>query len=124
MKSILFIFALATTNYSFSQGNLQFNNVYTYSGAVNLTPGLVTCSDNISYPYVSQTFTVPAGKIWRIENIYFTGSLFYVNGCRAGDINSYNGNPIWLKGGETLIFTSSTLTRYYSINIVEFNVIP
>ncbi len=116
-------------NLFFSQGNLQFNNVYTYSGAVNLTPGItISCPQSVSYSYVSPTFTVPAGKIWKIERIYYTQSFFFVNGCRAGDVAGFIGNthdiPIWLKGGETLVFATSTLTHYYSINIVEFNVVP
>lgn len=129
MKTLLFLFSFFLTYLLFSQGNLQFNNVYTYSGIVNLTPGITTtCPNPVSYSYVSPTFTVPAGKIWKIERLYYTGNIFFVNGCLTGTSAGFNGNtydvPIWLKGGETLVFATNTLTHQYSINIVEFNIIP
>lgn len=129
MKTLLFLFSFFLTYLLFSQGNLQFNNVYTYSGVVNLTPGFTSaCSGNVSYSYVSPTFTVPAGKIWKIERLYCTSPFFFVNGCRSGELVGFNGYtydvPIWLKGGETLVFATNTLTHQYSINIVEFNNIP
>ncbi len=120
---------------SYAQGNLQFNQVLTYTGT--LTPS----------QFVSSTYTVPTGKIWKIK---------YVNKLPYATVTTYNGiqpqyngfalniNSKWLFGENfTEIFLKSNDTLKlgwtnqspsqgynapfanfdYVISIVEFNIV-
>ncbi len=108
-----------------AQGNLQFNRVLTYSGT--LYGG--TSSD---------TWTVPTGKVWKIESLPNPGSELYA-GTPSFSLNFLlNGTsiinyyalkpiimPIWLKASDNIKFSYSgnysTAVNYY-ISIIEFNV--
>jgi len=57
MKSIFFIIVLVTTNYSFTQGNLQFNQIISITNGGNLT--------------------VPLNKAWKIDAINFSEILSF-----------------------------------------------
>jgi len=127
------IFFLGT---SFSQGNLQFNQVLTFTGTVVSNNGYVNSAIN----------TVPAGKVWKIEHVGGSSSLLG-NGTQYGvTINNatsicYWGNtpanqlflvkeicPIWLKAGDNLSFYWSqyngTQGCDFVMSIVEFNIVP
>lgn len=105
LVSVLFNFVL------FSQGNLQFNQALLFSG---------------------QTInTVPAGKIWKVENTAqsytSSGSAVYSslvinsqNWFPQGSGESMPSGPIWLPAGATISGNHST-THF---NIIEFNIIP
>jgi hypothetical protein len=122
MKKLLSIIFLLFTLQSFAQGNLQFNQVLTYSGTLN-------CGQ------ASPTWTVPVGKVWKIEyrstvtgNIYYDygntfkgslGPLFNLNGIKISDIiyTTYvrpnqgwsitpnQNQPMWLKSGDQIQFS-------------------
>jgi hypothetical protein len=132
MKNILLILAIAFSSASFGQGNLQFNQVITETGNVSQFGNGWVNSGTI--------MTVPAGKVWKIENVvgnYSSTSVYkygiVVNGTRVVVENS-NGQrtegPIWLKAGDNLLFTffnnyGATLnTCDYLMSIIEFNVVP
>lgn len=119
--ALLFFFPII----SFSQSNLQFNNVLTQFG---------TLSGGVGQTAVSPTYTVPTGKIWKLEK--YTRERLYVNGIFIKDIylnNTNTGNygavidnsPLWLKEGDSFYFTvggppySWTENWYYSL--LEFN---
>jgi hypothetical protein len=105
LVSVLFNFVL------FAQGNLQFNQALLFSG---------------------QTLnTVPAGKIWKVENTaqsYSTsGSALYSSLVINGQAwfpqpsgGSLPSGPIWLPAGSTI----SGYSANTQFNIIEFNIIP
>jgi hypothetical protein len=94
-----------------AQGNLQFNQALLFSG--------------------TSLNTVPAGKVWKVEN---TGQSYTNGGSSAYSslvINGQNWFPqasggtlpsgsIWLPAGATIAGWSGT-TQY---NIIEFNLVP
>jgi hypothetical protein len=142
MKKLLFIFLLGFAN-SFAQGNLQFNRVVNFSSAqVNGTS--YTRGD-----YIYQSFTIPAGKVWKIENVMVaSGSLTeqgYVAACPSCAA-AFNGIiayiyytsgyapdnakfPIWLsEGNYNFIITDNNGTSVTDVlrasySAIEFNVI-
>jgi hypothetical protein len=119
----------------YSQGNLQFNQVLTQTGSISI----------VGQGWVgSNVFTVPSGKVWKIENVMgsTSGSIIRfglsVNGT-LGVIESglTNGNagykssaPTWLKAGDQLQFAyygssaATTNSGTFIISIIEFNIIP
>jgi hypothetical protein len=135
MKKIITITILLFSMASYAQGNLQFNQVLTYTGT--LTPS----------QFVSSTYTVPTGKIWKIK---FVNKLVYttvndINGVQylsngfALNINNKwlfgeNFTEIFLKSGDTikLGWTNQSPSHGYNapfanfdyvISIVEFNIV-
>ncbi len=116
-----------------AQGNLQFNQVITLTGTLTVNNGAIN----------AQFYTVPSGKVWKIEHVGGSTSLTG-NGTQYGlTINnattiSYWGSstsnyhkeicPIWLKASDSLSFYwsqyNSSQSCSYVISILEFNVIP
>lgn len=133
MKKILFYLFIIVNSLSYSQGNLQFNQVISstisISGPMNSTYGFIKES--------TQTITVPVGKVYKIESLQVfhqtwttaCGSeeasevegLVKLNGVIIMGqkyVNTVNGyisdgfnnseelvvNPIWLKSGDVLTF--------------------
>lgn len=147
MKNLLTIAILLFSMASYAQGNLQFNQVLTYSGILN-------CGQS------SAAWSVPTNKVWKVE--YHTpvnGNPNYDNGIVVGpigpllSINSVpisdlsmqsvylttgstqnNSNTKWLKANDQIQFTLYNLignngcggyTKYnYSISIIEYNIVP
>ena len=111
MRNLFLIVSILFNYVLFAQGNLQFNQALLFSGpAIN---------------------TVPAGKIWKVENTAqsynSTGSALYssleINGQNwfpQGSGGSLPTGPIWLPAGST-ISGYHTTTHF---NIIEFNIIP
>jgi hypothetical protein len=114
MKHLLFIITINLTFSVFSQGNLQFNNVYTYSGFLN---------GGASSP----AWTVPNGKIWKID--FFTIDWLVINNNKAAN-SSNNGGVVWLKTGDQIYYSGPFYgvccggTTNYMISIIEDNLIP
>jgi len=121
LAALLFTFNVATH----AQGNLQFNQVLTYTGSIN---------------GMTNQWTVPAGKVWKIESKTRTpngGLTFYINSTAVNDYYFFWNNagqasvssmaidsaPIWLKAGDISYFNSSGTANYY-ISIIEFNIVP
>jgi hypothetical protein len=119
--------------------NLSFSQVVTYSGLINYSSPTAGIVDGPVY-------TVPEGKIWKIEylNIYFSGTSadpeymsYKINGNRifcsiitqtALYVNDVK-LPIWLKAGDTIrpsygsqySNNSYNFNYPYFISILEFN---
>jgi hypothetical protein len=102
----------------------------------------------------SNSYTVPTGKVWKIENIGFmtyTSNNTYgprvfliLNGVQVLSNDSYSGNPsiyerggnlirqpFWFKGGDILNFgmlnncaTNCAQSANLVLSIIEFNIIP
>lgn len=113
--TILFFLFTVLTSKSFAQGNLQFNQVLTYSGSVYQGG-------------TGPTWTVPAGKVWKVEN--FTYSFFVLNNDRADNTSSNNG-PLWLKAGDQIRYDLAFYganccgaSTTYRVSIIEFNIVP
>ncbi len=125
MKKLVLVLISFIALSSFSQGNLQFNQV----------------------KLISAQETVPSGKVWKVESALFAGgapfqvttytqgSMSYLtNGTTCIIANSINGAsstnnnspvsenafPFWLPAGSTL--ASGTNMRYLSV--IEFNIVP
>lgn len=98
-----------------AQGNLQFNQVFTYNGFMG------QCEDGT-------TWTVPSGKVWKLE--HFTSTWLIINGGRAAN-SDHNNGAIWLKPGDTVKYSAAAYgscccgaQTNYVISIIEFNVVP
>jgi|SRR5687767_2422701 len=121
MKKIIFLslFILSAALVK-AQGNLQFNQVIVYTIPLNS----------------SVAFTVPAGKVWKIESagVGGTGStslslrdatsapVAYFFGATSGNNTPF---PFWLPGSFSGSFVSSGTNPYRDIiSIIEFNVVP
>jgi hypothetical protein len=117
---------------------LQFSKVISNTGTLTFSNGS------------SDIWTVPAGKVWKIESmttnqqfIAYNGGVFMYFNLNATKIKQYNTanatgslpsqienlSPIWLKSGDAIQFTSNTnisanYTCNYYISILEFSVTP
>lgn len=124
MKQIILFFLFSVISLGgYSQFNLQFNQVLTYTGKIVNTDS-------------SATWVVPASKVWKIEsmsNIINTCNSFVLNNFAIKNANyptngGYTENyysPIWLKAGDAIKFrTSCSGTFIYYISIIEYNLIP
>jgi len=129
LSMLFFSFALGI----WSQGNLQFNQVVTYTG-----------SGSGSFSYNSPTWTVPAGKVWKVEsaspnlgNAAVTRAVNVNSGVDWGSYRltssgqdlSVSPFPIWLKAGDQVQLHASgnccsTTNFSYAISVVEFNIVP
>jgi hypothetical protein len=129
MKLLGIIVFICGFNYFFSQGNLQYNQIYNFSGTLsNIYPS--TNTNNNGYSHGISPLTVPASKVWRIERLWIQGtnnpSVFINNLCIIQAMNNVEVNlvnPIWMKSGDILRL-GGIGPHLYSINVVEFNVIP
>ena len=133
MKSIVFLVFLIWLGVSYTQGNLQFNQV----------------------KLVSALETVPAGKVWKIESviynipqtasgyqstnggcsyIYYESTAIEIAGIptKVGQgtqpaaysnlayTHSYTMLPVWIPAGTTL----SGGTCLNKVSVIEFNIVP
>ncbi len=129
MKSFFSVLFL-TVAFSFcaqAQG-LSFNRVVSLKGIVSV---------NNTYETVA---TVPAGKVWKIENVSLESSLFWYQEVSAGEyiltgIGSTRymsppgstgtdkiSNAVWYGEGEQVILRTSSQPKKYAYSIIEFNV--
>ena len=94
-----------------AQGNLQFNQVLLVD---------VTVAGN--------AVTVPAGKVWKLENVALASNNAYVqlqysgsNFFLSNSSSNYNHFPFWLPGGNAVVITGSAAGK---LSVIEFNVVP
>jgi hypothetical protein len=128
MKKILTIAILLFSMASYAQGNLQFNQVKTFTGNAS---GYIVLD------------TVPTGKIWKIESTGFSGkdnSFLQINNIRyvnfytnfllyyppgSGNANTSSQSStsiketIWLKSGDILGWENGS----YVITLIEYNIV-
>lgn len=127
MKTCLLIIFLNCIALSYTQGNLQFNQVVTLTGTTIIDPFTLA--------------TVPAGKVWKIEHSSTAraGSPAIVNYV-CNNVSSPNSlpqtnwatyklqvdGPIWLKAGDSIKFSFSSVNNAtdYFYSIIEFNIVP
>lgn len=127
MKKLIFIACFFLAIKVTAQGNLQFNQVLTYTQQY-ATSG----SPNT---YLSPTYQVPTGKVWKVEKFLMSASsTSYPTYLRINNVNiiqedDVNSGPVWLKPGDQInAYTSVTggggYTGSYFISIIEFNIVP
>ena len=125
MKQFIVICLLLFLSDFYSQGNLQFNQVYNYSGTLSSSTPVTGINYNNSHGMTA--LVVPNNKVWRIERFWIeNGGTMYINNYAAGFSSSVPleiTTPIWMKAGESLRCGAQS-QHWYSINIVEFNIIP
>jgi hypothetical protein len=145
MKKLLFFIFFLPTTISFSQGNLQFNQVI--SETFSISGGVFNSLYN-----ASNSLIVPPGKVWKIESISFSssspnsnyspsihlnvnGTIVLYNYGSQKNLNDTGGTlntqPIWLKEGDVVGFSlrnrcATTCVQSVDghISILEFNVTP
>ncbi len=122
MRNLLFfIFLLISLSFT-AQGNLQFNQVIYLSAN----------TDNTTQ------WTVPVGKVWKIEavgvysstlTVYLNGATSFIyagaysNSSPSGYYRNADASPIWLPSGSILGQSCGCGgNRWFSI--LEFNVVP
>lgn len=128
MKKILTIAILLFSMASYAQGNLQFNQVLTYTGNV-----AGSSNGPASSPIL---YTVPSGKVCKIEAMGICGgasgiylninSIDYINqitiGCGSG---STIHETIWLKAGDIIKYTNNNgISKSYILSMIEYNIVP
>ncbi len=114
--------ALALSLSGIAQTGLVFNQCLTFSGS-DFTPAPNNSGNE------SSTFTVPQGKVWKIEAacFYGTGNTPYlvINNLITERINDVTTVfPIWCKSGDQInIRFTNNLYGYetYFFSILEFN---
>ena len=113
-------FCLCFSKTSFSQGNLQFNQVILYDIAISGT----------------QVITVPAGKVWKIESTSM-GSIgsaadIFLRNSTATNIGHFSAStsvasavyPFWLPAAFAGSFVNNNTSFRCCISIIEFNIVP
>lgn len=126
IKSLLFFIFISLSSNCYSQTNLQFNRVVTDAGVLS----------GSSY-YQTSTFTVPTGKVWKLER--YTRNQLYINNVFVQDMYysqaggggypvpvTIDNSPLWLNEGDTFYFIFSypccnpVNTSWY-FSALEFN---
>ena len=128
MKKI-FILIFVTLSFSIlkAQGNLQFNT----TKFIEIT-AVIPNANVPPYFYKDSTFTVPQGKVWKIESVIgthncSTGAInLYLDGKLICGNTGYGTFPIWLSHGTYSLVIYSMWNGSYkaAINLIEFNIIP
>jgi len=112
---LLFLLFIAFTLGLEAQGDLQFNQVLTFSGN--------TTESNI--------YTVPAGKVAKITKAIekFSTSNYYSRITFNGVITYNNANEsglagMWLKEGDVMGSYVGNTLDYWVLSIIEYNIVP
>jgi hypothetical protein len=117
MKNLFLIVLLSGlfSHFTNAQGNLQFNQVL-----------------NLSFQSWGNNYSVPSGKVWKVENIalitysgYCTitigGQQLFVKNTNGSYTYEFNSLPYWIAGGQTVNFGGS---HSGTASVIEFNVVP
>ena len=115
MSKVFFLCCVFLYLNGFSQGNLQLNQVL-----------------NLSFTSNGNNYSVPAGKVWKIEGVGLTSYSSYfsvsVSGQQVFLKNThtsygpvFDSFPYWITGGQNVFF--SGLTSGVA-SILEFNIVP
>lgn len=115
MKAILSLSLVIFACSFWSQGNLQFNQVL-----------------NLSFQANGTTFSVPAGKVWKLEGVglssyssYFGisvgGQNIFLKNTNTGYGPVFESFPYWIAGNQSVFMNG--LTGGVA-SVVEFNIIP
>jgi hypothetical protein len=136
MNKYIFLLFIITISFNAKvQGNLQFNQVLTFTGSIG---------GYGSGAFTSTAQTVPSGKVWKIEHIGGTANtLSGIDGSWGLSINSgkiliFNGEINQISSNHTIWLKENDVVQYYAvggisnnfnnwsyvISLIEFNIIP
>ncbi len=119
MKQLFLSLLFLVTVGALSQGNLQFNQVIVYDVPISS----------------SQLFTVPAGKVWKIESVGMGSSgsqpALFLRNAAAQNIAHFSSTsagasvayPFWLSAGFVGSFYNYNPSYRCCVSIIEFNVL-
>lgn len=136
MRLFFIVLFIAFSTWSFSQGNLQFNQVINMSYNYNFL--------NTGQKQTVGSVTVPVGKVWKIESGSIHGeysannypypletSLFLGDFCvismSSGNYGSPVNYPIWLSAGVYSVVmnvNNNGGNLKCALSVIEFNIIP
>ena len=143
LRSLTLLVVMEFSHFSsLAQGNLQFNQVLTYTGHIIGSCPQAWCTATASSPI----WVVPQNKVWKIEYKTRTdggGARFYLNGVSMVDVyERYHNNggasiaidnaPVWLKANDEVHFQASAAGNQYVggsvnhpfiISIIEYNIV-
>lgn len=135
MKKLFFIACFFLAIKVTAQGNLQFNQVLTYSQQYASTTYV-----SGTHSYASSSYQVPTGKVWKIEKFLYSATtgfsshstLLKVNNISFVKDTDVNLGPVWLKSGDQFVVSSRLengsssypINGSYFISIIEFNIVP
>jgi hypothetical protein len=129
MKSLIIFAFSIITHVSFSQGNLQFNQVLTVSSTdVTVPAGKVWKVESYQQQQVSYSFNnvttncsdLSRPRPYYINNIAYHRILVGGSGLSNVPVSAINEFPIWLKAGQTL----RTSCPGDFLSVIEFNIVP
>jgi len=130
----LLIVMVLSQYHSYAQGNLQFNQVLTFTGYMTGSCSGNYCTATASSPI----WVVPQNKVWKIEYKSRTDgghTRFYLNAVSMVDIwtsTAVDNAPLWLKANDEIYFQASataggggtSVNHPYIISIIEYNIVP
>jgi hypothetical protein len=108
MYKYLWIFCfVCIVDIIYAQGNLQFNQII-----------VIECSAGIP-----TTFTVPQGKVWKIENANSSsnGAMYLYNGTNQNVMYMNQCFPFWLPTNYSGSFYTGSSKGF--VSIIEFNIV-
>jgi hypothetical protein len=110
-KSFLFFVFIILLGGVHAQGNLQFNQVL-----------------NLDALPTGSTYTIPSGKVWKIESVALSANNAYFqiqySGTNYYVLNNsvpFSNLPYWLPSAISVTFVGSSSAK---VSIIEFNVVP
>jgi hypothetical protein len=129
-KLLLLLLALILLTQSTFAAKLVFNQI------INNAGNLAVPSNTTNPPASATIFTVPAGKVWKVNLSYYCLQSWYILSGNT-QVIKVNGNIAptysWLNGGDVVTLEATnitgngqglTYTLFYSYTIIEFNVVP
>ena len=115
MRNVFFTCCIFIYLNGFSQGNLQLNQVL-----------------NLSFTSNGNNYSVPAGKVWKIEGVglssyssFFSvsvaGQQVFLKNTNTGYGPVFDSFPYWINGGQNVFFSG---LNSGVASVLEFNIIP
>jgi hypothetical protein len=145
----LLIVIVLSQYHSYAQGNLQFNQVLTFTGYITGSCQVAFQGGSCNVTVSSPIWVVPQNKVWKIEYKSRTdggGARFYLNAVSMVDLwdritsggswgftsTAVDNAPLWLKANDEIHFQASapgnnggaSVNHPYIISIIEYNIVP
>lgn len=122
MKKIIILVISLILGYNVHSATLVFNKIITYINT-NYNPGGSSIYTTLG--------VVPVGKVWKIENATSGAGTtsFRLNNTQTNSFNYPISTPVfWMKENDSLGIVNtggvSGYSFFYSVSIIEYNVIP
>lgn len=134
-KLIFFYFLLLLSNNKLHAAKLVFNQIINNAGSIVVPSNPIYPVNTVWPPVTTTIFTVPAGKVWKVNLGLSSPQSWYIlgNNTQIVKLNGNIQNASWLNGGDVVTLEATNLTGNgqglsytlnYSYTIIEFNVVP